>query len=146
VIKHAVVLALVLGSSALLGAQTPMVTNDVIHMSGGVHFSTAENVKVTADRAEVNQKTGEVLLFGTVVLRQDLRPGTQQVAATNYAGAPFPEPKQVTMRVRGNFEVAVGDLIVRAEEADINGLTGEMTLRGNVRLTNPRWVGNQFFK
>lgn len=138
--KSAAVLALILGSHALLGAQTPAVTTEVVRLTGGVHFSTAEHLKLTADRAEVNQKTGEVLLFGTVVLRQEPRPGTQQVADTNHAGVPFPDPK-VTIRVRGNFEVAVGELVVHAEEADINGVTGEMALRGNVRLTNPRWAG-----
>jgi lipopolysaccharide assembly outer membrane protein LptD (OstA) len=144
--KHALMLALVIGSSALLGAQAPKVEGDIVHMSGGVYVSTRDNVQVSADRAEFNQKTGEVLLTGNVVLRQELRPATQQIKATNNAGAPFPALKEVTMRVRGNFQISVGNLNVSAEEADINGLTGEMALRGNVRLTNPQWAGKQLFQ
>ena len=141
-----VLLALVVGSTTLLGAQVPVVNNGVVRLSGGVHFSTGENVEITADGAEFDQKTGEVQLFGTVMLRQALRPATQQIAATNQAGALFPEPKQVMMRLSGNFQVSIGDLTVHAEEADFNGLTGEMTLRGNVRVTNPRLAGKQWFK
>ena len=144
--KRALVLTLVLCFSALLGAQAPIVENEIVQLSGGVHISTRDNVQVSADRAEFNQKTGEVLLIGNIVLRQNLRPATQQITPTNDAGAPFPQPKEVTMRVRGNFHLSVGDLTVSAEEADINGLTGEMALRGNVRLTNPQWAGKQLFK
>ncbi len=139
--KRTFVLALVFCSAPFLSAQAPVGEKDIIHLSGGVAISTRDNVRVTADRAELNQKTGEALLFGNVVLRQALRPALQSVAATNNAGDPFPAPREVTMRLRGNFEVTVGDLVVRAEEADINGATGEMALRGNVRITNPQWIG-----
>lgn len=138
--KHTFTLALVLLSSALLSAQAP-VTNDIVYMTGGVHLSTAENLKISADRVELNQKTGEMLLFGTVVVRQNLRPAIQPIAATNSAGVPFPEPQHVTMRVRGNFSVSVGDVTLQADEADIHGLTGEMTLRGNVKASSSGWTG-----
>ena len=38
------------------------------------------------------------------------------------------------MRMRGGLEIVIGELTVRADEADVNGLTGEMVLRGNVRM------------
>jgi lipopolysaccharide assembly outer membrane protein LptD (OstA) len=38
------------------------------------------------------------------------------------------------MRVRGELEIAIGDVTMKAEEADINGVNGQMTLRGNVRM------------
>ena len=41
------------------------------------------------------------------------------------------------MRMRGGLQIAIGELIVRADEADVNGLTGEMALRGNVE-SEPR--------
>lgn len=132
-IKSAALLALVLGSSPLLGAQAPTAGHDITRMTGGVEISTADNVKVTADQAEINRTTGEVMLSGNVVLRQNLR------TALN-AGEPFPAPKDATVRLRGNFELTVGDLIVQAEEADVNGLTGEIALRGNVRMRNPKWA------
>lgn len=138
--KRALALAVALLSTTFLSAQAP-VPNDVIRMSGGVELSTGENVKISADRVELNQKTGEMLLFGTVVVRQNLRPGMQPIAATNSAGVPFPEPQQITMRVRGNFNISVGDVTLHADEADINGLTGDMTLRGNVKATSSRWAG-----
>ena len=134
--KRTVLLALVLGSTTVLDAQVePRANTDITHMTGGVTISTAENVKVTADEAEYNQKTGEILLRGTVLLRQDLRPASQTVPATNLGGEPFPAPKPVVMRIHGGVQISVGDLTVSADEADVDGLTGEMTLRGNVKMT-----------
>ena len=128
---RAVVFALVLASSTLLDAQVPIVEKEIVRLSGGVEISTRDNVRVSADRAEFNQKTGEVFLFGNVVLRQNLRPATE----------PFPAPKEVMIRLRGNFHASVGDLTISAEEADVNVLNGEMALRGNVRLTSSQWTG-----
>ena len=138
--KRALALAVALLSTTFLSAQAP-VTNDIIRMSGGVELSTGENVKISADRVELNQKTGEMLLFGTVVVRQNLRPGMQPVDATNNAGVQFPEPQPVTIRVRGTFNVSIGDLTLQADEADISGVTGEMTLRGNVKASSSQWIG-----
>ena len=86
--KRALVLTLVLGSSALLDAQIANTvqaqrveqTPDVLRMSGGVTISTIENVQLKADEAEYNQRTGETALHGTVVLRQQLRPATRHNA------------------------------------------------------------------
>ena len=147
-VKRAV-LALVLGSNTLLGAQTPdkvlapqverMGSNpDITRMTGGVTVSTIENVQLKADEAEYNQSTGEILLHGPVVLRQQLRPAAQTTPATNLAGEPFPASKEVVMRMSGNLQIAIGESIIRADEADVNGLTGEMTLRGNVRMLRPK--------
>jgi lipopolysaccharide assembly outer membrane protein LptD (OstA) len=140
--KRAVLLTLVLGSSAVLDAQIAEKiesqqverTPDVMRMSGGVTLSTKENVQLKADEAEYNLRTGEMALHGTVVLRQELRPATQTTPATNLAGEPFPAPKEVVIRMRGGLEMVIGDMTVRADEADVNGLTGEMVLRGNVRV------------
>src|SRR5688500_5648836 len=96
VIKSAALLALVLGSSPLLGAQAPTAGHDITRMTGGVEIFTQGNVKITADQAEINRTTGEVMLSGNVVLRQNLR------TATNNAGEPFPAPKDATVRLRGN--------------------------------------------
>jgi lipopolysaccharide assembly outer membrane protein LptD (OstA) len=134
--KRTVLLALVLGSTTVLGAQVePRANADITRMTGGVTLSTNENVKVTADEADYNQKTGEIVFRGTVLLRQDRRPASQTVPATNLAGEPFPAPKPVVMRMRGGVQISVGDLTVSADEADVDGLTGEMTLRGNVKMT-----------
>ena len=138
--KRVLALAAVLLSTTFLSAQAPVAVDDVVRMSGGVELSTGENVKISADRVELNRKTGEMLLFGTVIVRQNLRPAIQPVAATNSAGVPFPDPQQVTMRVRGTFNISVGDVTLHADEADINGLTGEMTLRGNVKASSSRWA------
>jgi len=133
--KRTVLLALVLGSNTILDAQVESRANpDITRMTGGVTISTTENVKVTADAAEYNQKTGEILLRGTVLLRQDLRPASQTVPATNLAGEPFPAPKPVVMHIRGGVQISIGDLTMSADEADVDGLTGEMTLRGNVKM------------
>ena len=99
-------------------------------MTGGVELSTAENLKISADRVEFNRQTGEMVLFGTVVVRQGLRPAVQPVS----------DPQQVMMRLRGHFTISIGEVTLQGEEADINGLTGEMTLRGNVKATSSRWA------
>lgn len=140
--KRALVLTLVIGSNALLNAQAPQQIEaqrveqspDIIRMTGGVSIHTIENVQLMADEAEHNQRTGEIVLYGAVVLRQELRPATQTTPATNRAGEPFPAPKEVVIRMRGGLEMVIGELTVRADEADVNGLTGEMVLRGNVRM------------
>jgi lipopolysaccharide assembly outer membrane protein LptD (OstA) len=144
--KRAFVLTLVIGSSALLNAQAPQKIEaqrveqspDVIRMTGGVSLHTIENVTLQAEEAEHNQRTGEIVLHGTVVLRQNLRPATQTTPATNLAGEPFPAPKEVVIRMRGGLEMVIGEMTVRADEADVNGLTGEMVLRGNVRVTRAK--------
>ena len=139
--KSVLTVAVALLSTTFLTAQAPGAVGDVVYMSGGVQsggvqLSTGENVEISADRVELNQKTGEMLLFGTVVVRQKLRPATQ----------PFPAPQQVTMRLRGTFSVAVGDVTLHADEADINGVTGEMTLRGNVKASSSRWAAKTTVK
>jgi lipopolysaccharide assembly outer membrane protein LptD (OstA) len=147
--KHAVLLAVVLGSNTLLGAQTPNTVlapqaermgfkPGITRMTGSVTVSTIENVQLEADEAEYNQTTGEIALHGPVVMRQQLRPATQTTPATNLAGEPFPAPKEVVMRVRGGLQIAIGEWTVRADEADVRGLTGEITLRGNVRMIPPK--------
>ncbi len=147
--KRAVLLTLVLGSNTLVEAQVSekmlaqqverRSNTDITRMTGGVTISTIENVQLKADEAEYNQRTGEILLRGPVVLRQELRPASQITPATNRAGEPFPAPNEVVMRVRGGLQIAIGELVVQADEADVNGLTGEMALRGNVKVSRPNW-------
>jgi lipopolysaccharide assembly outer membrane protein LptD (OstA) len=97
-----------------------------------------ENMELAADEAEYNQTTGEIALFGTVVLRQLHRRLTQVIPATNPGGVALPEPKDVVVRIRGNFQIAIGELTIEANEADVNTETGETELRGNVKLTRPK--------
>ena len=143
--KSALLLTLVLGFPALSDAQfadkvksqqvDSTASPDITRFTGGVTLSTRENVQLKADEADYNQRTGEVVLRGSVILRQELRPATQTTPATNNAGDPFPAPKEVMMRMTGGVHIVIGDMTVRADEADVNGLTGEMVLRGNVRMT-----------
>ena len=58
---------------------------------------------------------------------------TVEVPATNAAGAPFPPAEPLAMHFRGPFEVTIGGLVLRADEGDLDGRTGRMELRGNVR-------------
>ena len=141
--KRAALLALVLAPNPILDAQVAdkvvaeqpvrQANTGITQMSGGVTLAV-ENVQITADEAEYDQNTGEIAFQGTVLLRQRLRPAMQSVPATNLAGASFPAPKEVVIRMRGGLQIEIGDLRVRAAEADVNGLTGEMTLRGDVRV------------
>jgi lipopolysaccharide assembly outer membrane protein LptD (OstA) len=151
--KYALVLALVLGSYGVLNAQVAEKTEaqrleqtlGITRLAGGVTLSTQENVQLKADEADYNERTGELALRGSVVLRQNLRPVSQTTPATNLAGEPFPAAKEVVMRMTGGVQIVIGDLRVSAEEADVNGLTGEMTLRGNVRASNAKWAGQKLF-
>jgi lipopolysaccharide assembly outer membrane protein LptD (OstA) len=144
--KRAFVLTLVIGSSALLNAQAPqkfeaqdvLHTSGIIRMSGGISLHSPENVVLRAEEAEYNQLTGETALSSPAILRQEIRPASQTNAATNAAGEPFPAPKEVVMRMRGGVQIVIGDMTVRADEADVNGLTGEMVLRGDVRMTRAK--------
>jgi lipopolysaccharide assembly outer membrane protein LptD (OstA) len=48
-------------------------------------------------------------------------------------------------QLRGNVHIQIGDSTVRADEADLEFATREMTLRGNVRLIMPpQSFGAQF--
>jgi len=151
--KHALVLALVVGSCGLLDAQVAEQVQaqrldeaaGITRLSGGVTLSTEENVQLKADEAEYNQRTGELVLQGSVVLRQNLRPASQTTPATNLAGDPFPAPKEVVIRMTGGVQLVIGSLKISADEADVNGLTGEMALRGNVRAVNAKWAGQNLF-
>jgi lipopolysaccharide assembly outer membrane protein LptD (OstA) len=151
--KRALVLALVLGCYGVLHAQVAEKveaqqldqTAGITRLAGGVTLSTQENVQLKADEAEYNERTGELVLRGSVVLRQNLRPANQTVPATNLAGDAFPPAKEVVMRMTGGVQIVIGDMTVRADEADVNGLTGEMTLRGNVRASNAKWAGQKLF-
>jgi hypothetical protein len=144
--KPAFVLTLVIGCGALLNAQAPknfeaqdvLYTQGVIRMSGGVSLHSPENVVLKAEEAEYNERTGETALSSPAVLRQNLRPASQATPATNNAGDPFPAPKEVVMRMAGGVQIVIGDMTVRADEADVNGLTGEMVLRGNVKMTRAK--------
>jgi lipopolysaccharide assembly outer membrane protein LptD (OstA) len=146
--KRALLLTLVLGFPTLSDAQfadkvesqqvDSTASPDITRFRGGVTLSTQENVQLKADEADYNQRTGEVVLRGSVTLRQELRPATQTTPATNAAGEPFPAPKEVVMRMRGGVQIVIGDMTVRADEADVNGLTGEMVLRGDVRMTRAK--------
>jgi lipopolysaccharide assembly outer membrane protein LptD (OstA) len=78
------------------------------------------------------------VLSSPAVLRQDLRPTSQTTPATNLAGEPFPATKEVVMRMTGGVQIVIGDMTVRADAADVNGLTGEMVLRGDVRMTRAK--------
>jgi lipopolysaccharide assembly outer membrane protein LptD (OstA) len=147
--KRALLLTLVLGSNTLLDAQAPekMLAQqmeqrsnfDITRMTGGVTLHTGDNVIIRTETAEFDRSTGQMLLSDPVVLRQDLRPASQTIAAVNAAGASFPEAKPVTVRTRGDIQISAGELILRADEADVNGLTGEMVLRGNVKVSRPNW-------
>jgi lipopolysaccharide assembly outer membrane protein LptD (OstA) len=147
--KRALLLTLVLGSNTLLDAQVAETmieqqierrsTSVITRMTGGVTISTIENVQLKADEADYDQSTGEILLHGPVVLRQELRPASQNLPSTNLAAEQFPAPKEVVMRVRGGLRIAIGELVVQADEADVNGVNGEMALRGNVKVSRPDW-------
>jgi uncharacterized protein YjeT (DUF2065 family) len=144
--KRALVLTLVIGSSALLNAQGAQKvvaqrveqTPDILRMSGGVSLHSPENVVLKAEEAEHNVRTGETVLSSPAVLRQNLRPTSQTTPATNLAGEPFPATKEVVMRMTGGVQIVIGDMTVRADAADVNGLTGEMVLRGDVRMTRAK--------
>lgn len=134
-IRRAGLLVLVLGSNPVLDAQITEATptqqeqtapSGIKRMTGGVTISTIETVEIRADAADYDESTGEISLHGTVLLRQQLRSASQPIKATNRAGAPFPEPAHVIMRMRGEFQISIGEFVtVRADEADVNGLTGE---------------------
>ena len=128
--RQAFVLLIVIACSGAAHGQ-------ISHMTGGVKIVLAENVQFAAQGAEHNQQTGEIVFFGDVALSQARRPAVNVVQATNQAGAPFPEVGPVMFRMR-NVELAIGKNTVTADEAEVNGLTGEMVLRGNVRLRRAR--------
>ena len=139
---RALLLTLILGFPALVDAQAP---EEITRLSGGFTLSAEENVELRADEAEYNHRTRELVLRGSVVLRQNLGPASQTTPATNRAGEPFPAPKEVVTRMTGGVQLVIGDLKITADEADVNGLTGEMALRGNVRAVNAKWAGQNLF-
>lgn len=128
---RAVLVGLVLISVGILDAQTLG-----IRQLAPISIVTG-NVRVTADAGTVNESTGEIQMTGAVTVTPVMRPAVV-VPAVNAAGAPFPEARSVLMRVRGDFSVSIDNMTLHAAEADINGQTGEMLLRGNVRIVRTR--------
>ena len=92
---------------------------------------------VEGTEAYVNQALGRINFVGPVKVRPERRPLTAEIPASNLAGVPFPPAEPVVMRVRGKFEISIGTLVLRADEADLNNQTAEMELRGNVSATMP---------
>lgn len=138
--KHAVVLVLFIGSCIFANAQTrpqaQVPPDDVRHMAGGlvIHINS---VVITAKEGDINLTTGLTVLSGPVKLRPSVRPVTTEVPATNLAGVPFPEVPPVLMHFSGKFQITIDNLTIHADEADVNGRTGEVELSGNVTVLNP---------
>ena len=135
--RFLVLAAMAIGGSALMQAQAPVPDADgVIHLTDGASLQT-QDVMVDGAEAYVNTSLGKMNFVGPVKVRPARRPLTTEIPATNLAGVPFPKVDPVVMHVTGKFEIAIGKLVLRADEADINNQTGEMELRGNVSATLP---------
>ena len=126
--QHVLLAALVIASSVLTRAQAPAVR----HMTDGLVLHH-QGVILEAAEGFVNEVTGQIEFVGPVTVRPERRPLTVEIPATNAAGAPFPPVEPVAMRFRGTFEVTIAELVLRADEADVDARTGRMELRGNVR-------------
>ena len=132
--KRAVLLAVVLGSTTVLGAQSP----GVRQFGNGMTLTTT-GIRVTADSATLDERTGEIVFGGTVQVVTATRSG-RTAPAFNRVGAMFPPAEEILMRVRGNFQISINEITIKADEADIDGSTGELELRGNVSMSNPKWI------
>ena len=128
---------LFVGSCFLVSTQVAthaqLQVGDIVHMSGGFSFHTT-SVTITGQGADVNRETGQADFTGPVKVSPAYRPLTVEVPATNAAGVPFPATPPIVMHFTGNFQITIDRLTIRADEADVNGRTGEMELRGNVTL------------
>jgi hypothetical protein len=137
---HAIVFVLLIGSCIFANAQTRTPTqvppDDVRHMAGGLVFHT-NSVVISADEGDLNLTTGVTVLSSPVKVRPTFRQGTTAVAATNLAGAPFPEIPPMVMHFSGKFQIAIDNMTIHADEADVNVRTDEVELRGNVTVMNP---------
>jgi len=133
--QYLLLTALVIVGSVLTRAQAPQAA--VRHMTDGVVVHTLP-VVIEAAEGYVDDSTGQMDFVGPVRVRPEHMPLTVELPATNAAGAPFPPAEPIAMRFRGSFEVTIGKLVLRADEADMDGRTGKMELRGNVRVTLQR--------
>jgi hypothetical protein len=133
--KHFLLTVLVIASSVLTRAQAP--PQAVRHMTGGLTVHTLPLV-IEAAEAYVNDSTGQMDFVGPVSVRPAHMPLTIEVPATNAAGAPFPPPEPLAMSLRGSFDITIGKIVLHADEADLDGRTGKMELRGHVRTTLQR--------
>jgi hypothetical protein len=130
--KYVMLAALVIASSVLTQGQTPQ-QDAVRHVTNGVGYEGGE-VTIWGSEGYMNSSTGQIDFVGPVSVRPTHMPLTAEIPATNAAGAPFPPAEPIAMRFRGAFEITIGKLVLRAEEADVDGRTGKMELRGNVRV------------
>lgn len=130
--KYVTLAALVIASSVLTRAQAPQQAA-VRHVTNGVGYTGGE-VTVWGSEGYMNSSTGEIDFVGSVSVRPTHMPLTVEVPAKNAAGAPFPPAEPLAMSLRGPFDLTIGKLVLHADEADLDGRTGKMELRGNVRV------------
>jgi len=133
--KYATLAALVIASSVLTRAQAPQ--GAVRHVTNGVGFQGGA-VTVWGSEGDMNTSTGQIDFVGPVTVTPTHMPSTVEIPVTNAAGAPFPPAEPIAMHFRGSFEITVDHFVLRADEADVDGRTGKMELRGNVRAVLQR--------
>jgi hypothetical protein len=138
--KHAFAFVWLIGSCIFANAQTrtpiQVPPDDVRHMADGLVLHS-NSVVISADEGDINLTTGLTVLSGLVKVRPSVRPATVEVPATNLAGVPFPEVPPMVLHFSGKFQIAIDNMTIHADEADVNVRTDEVELRGNVTVMNP---------
>lgn len=100
-------------------------------------FGNAQDVKapveVTADALQVDQKTGQAVFTGNVLIGQGaMRLAAEQVSVT-YAKD---NPQRISqLHAQGKVTLASGADAAEAQSADYNVESGNVVLRGDVLLT-----------
>ncbi|MBD9529226.1 MULTISPECIES: lipopolysaccharide transport periplasmic protein LptA [Paracoccus] len=90
-------------------------------------------VEVTADNLQVDQKTGEAVFTGKVLIGQGaMRLSADRVSVTYADGD---QQRIKTLRAEGNVTLASGTDAAEAKTADYDVESGNVVLKGNVLLT-----------
>ena len=131
--RYVLLAALVIASSVLTRAQAPA-QGAITHVTNGLGYSGGA-VTVWGSEGYMNPSTGQIDFVGPVTVTPTHKPLTVEIPATNAAGAPFPPAEPIAMHFRGSFEITIDHFVLRADEAEVDGRTGKMELRGNVRAT-----------
>jgi lipopolysaccharide export system protein LptA len=114
-----------------LGLAQPAVAQGANIEFGGLKTDTAQPVQVDADQLTVNQQDGSATFSGNVITQ-----GTMKLQAATVTIRYSADRKSIeSLRAEGGVTLAAGTDAATAETAEYLPSSGDLTLMGNVVLT-----------
>lgn len=113
-------------------ASLPLVAQEAGITFGGLKADISQPVQVTADSLSISQADGQAMFSGNVTITQGDMVLTAGVVSIRYGAD---NRSIAALHAEGGVTLTAGSDGAQADSADYLPDTGELTLMGNVRLT-----------